>query len=149
MLLLFFLALFGSFWLICLHFSAIFCFFCSCLLFFLFLVHFSAHVCSCWPIFLFFLPLPDSFLPFEYLFLLNSVLSGFFFVCFCIYLPLCLLNFAYLCSFLLLFAQFGSLQLVVFFCAFFGGVFLEISCVFPGRKSTATRLSAACGQATG
>jgi hypothetical protein len=34
---------------------------------------------------------------------------GSFFVYFCIYLPWCLLTFAYLCSCLLLFAQFGSL----------------------------------------
>lgn len=98
------------------HLFALFCPFlllfalvCSFLLFLLFLVDFSAHVCSFWLIFLFFLPLPVSVLPFEYFFFSCLLFLGSFFVYFCIYLPWCLLSFSYVCSYLLLFAQFGSL----------------------------------------
>jgi hypothetical protein len=125
------LALFCSFCsFVCtvLLFSALFC---SCLLFcfsifrsfWLFLVHFSAHVCSCWLICLFFLPLPGSFLPFEYFFLAQFCSFWIFFVCFCIYLPLCLLNFA---IFVLIFALVCSIWLFVARC-FFWVVFMEIN----------------------
>ena len=146
------LALFCSFCsFVCtvLLFSALFC---SCLLFcfsifrsfWLFLVHFSAHVCSCWLICLFFLPLPGSFLPFEYFFLAQFC-SFWIFVCLFLYLfafvfaqfchicahfcP-CLLNLALCSSLFFLGCIYGNKCKYMQLC--------EISCVSQGANTVET-----------